>query len=109
MVTAPGADRYPAYSGGRPRGQLDRVDAEAAGCRGRAREQALHGVGQAAGDARRAGHGERCGAAGELAVEDEERQAAEVIAVQVRNEDGGDLARVESEAFQSAERGSAAV
>ena len=72
-------------------------------------EHAFHGVGQAAGDARRPGDDERSGAAGELAVEDKEGQAAEVVAVEVGDEHGGDLAGVESEALEGAERGGAAV
>ena len=72
-------------------------------------EHAFHGVGQAAGDARRPGDGERFGAAGELAVEDEEGQAPEVVAVEVGDEYGRDLAGVESEAFKGAERGGTAV
>jgi hypothetical protein len=61
------------------------------------------------GRCRRPGDDERFGAAGELAVEDEEGQAPEVVAVEVGDKHGGDLAGVESEAFKGAERGGVAV
>lgn len=48
-----------------------------------AREQRLHYLGQPCPDARRPGHLHRRGPAGELAVEDQEGQPAEMITVQV--------------------------
>ena len=55
-------------------------------------EQALHGLGQTESGARRANHDQRAGSTGELAVQDEEGQSAKVVAVQVGDEHGGDLA-----------------
>jgi hypothetical protein len=43
---------------------------------------------------------QRLGAVGELAIQDQERQPAEVITVQMRNEDRADLLRVEVAAPQ---------
>src|SRR5580692_5288046 len=109
VLTCPGADRHPGHGAGGPRVQFDRVDVETTQNRGGAGEHALHRVGEAAGDARRPGDGERCGAAGELAVEDKEGQPSEVVAVQVGDEHAGDLARVQSQAPEGAERGGPAV
>lgn len=72
-------------------------------------EQAFHGVGQPPGGPGRPHDRERHGAAGQLPVEDQEREAAEVIAVQVGDEHGGDLAGVEPEPLQRGQRGGAAV
>jgi hypothetical protein len=65
-------------------------------------ETGLHRLAQPARGPGRSGHGERPGAAAELAVEDEERQPAEVVGVQVRNEHRRHLARIET---QGPERG----
>ena len=43
---------------------------------------------------RRPGDGQRAAAAGELTVKDQERQPAKVVAVQVGDEHGGDLAGI---------------
>src|SRR5438128_1945949 len=59
--------------------------------------------------ARWAGHGERPCAPLELSVEDQEGHAAEVITVQVREDDGVDRLRVHAEAAHRDERGGAAV
>jgi len=48
----------------------------------------------------RADHGQRISAAGELAIEHQERQAAEMIAVQVRDNDRAHLTRVKAAALQ---------
>ncbi len=109
VVGRPGADRYSAHRAGGSRSQFGDLDAEpAAGGRG-AGEQELHGLTEAAGGSRRAGDGKRLDATGELPVEDEEGQAAEVVAVQVGDEHGTDLAGVESQALEGAERRGAAV
>ena len=50
----------------------------------------------------RTGDEERGGAAGELAVEDQEREPAEVVPVQVGHEHRADLARVEPQARRKA-------
>jgi hypothetical protein len=59
---------------------------------------------EAVGGAWRAGDGQRAGAPAELAVEDQERQPAEVVAVQVGDEHGADLAGVEAAGPERAER-----
>lgn len=91
-------------------GQLDELDGEALlGARG-PREEHLHRVADARLDARRAGDDERpCAPRDELGVQDEEGQAAEVIAVEVADEDGLDVVRIDVEAAHRDERRRAAV
>jgi hypothetical protein len=51
----------------------------------------------------------RAGAPGELAVKDQERQSAEMVAMEVGDEHGADLTRIQSEGLERAERCRAAV
>ncbi len=64
---------------------------------------------QAAGGSRRPGDGKRPGATGELPVENEEGQAAEVVAVQMGDEHGGDLAGIQAQALEGGKRRGTAV
>jgi hypothetical protein len=109
VVDLPSSDSYSGHCRGGAGFDLDGTDVEAAGSGGGAREQALHGVGQPPSDARGPGDGQWGSAPGELAVKDEERQAAEVIAVEMGDEYRSYLAGVEPEVLEGAERGSAAV
>ena len=60
-----------------------------------AREQRLHRLGQPRLDARWPGHLQRRGPAGELAVEDQEGQRAEMVTVQVGHCHGINCARIQ--------------
>ena len=90
-------------------GQLDEVGGETPGHRRRAREEHLHRRLDAGADARRARDDQRPRAPAELAIQHEERHAAEVVAVQVAQDDPADLARIDAGALQRDERGGAAV
>ena len=76
---------------------------------GGARKQALHRLSQPLACPERPRHHERFVAVGELTVKDQERKAAEVVPVQVRDEYGTDLARLETAPPQGGQRGRAAV
>jgi hypothetical protein len=76
---------------------------------GGAREQDLHRCRHPLPDARRAGDHERALAPAELAVEDEEGNAAEVVAVEMREEDAADGSRVDARALHPDEGRGAAV
>ena len=93
----------------RPVAPLDEARPKSALDRGRAGEQHLHRRADSRLHARRAGHGERPCPTLELSVEDQEGHAAEVIAVQVREDHGVDRLRVHAEAPHRDERGGAAV
>jgi len=74
-----------------------------------AREEGLHRLAEPIGRAWWPGDQQRHGAAGELAVKDEERQPAEVVAVQVCECDRADSSRVKSLGFEPGQAGGAAV
>ena len=94
MVAFPRVGCYAARGSSGCRDEFDDVDREPAGHAGRPGEEAFHRVGQPPGGAGRGHDGQWLGAAGELPVEDQEREAAEVVAVQVGDEHGGDLAGI---------------
>ena len=103
MVHFPAGDRDAGHGGGGAGGKFHHVEAEAAIGSGRAGEHDLHGLVQSRGGAGWPGDGERAGAPGELAVKGQERQSPEVVAVEVGNEHGADLARVEAECLERAQ------
>lgn len=74
-----------------------------------AREQRLHCLGQPRPDARWPGHLQRRGPAGELAVEDQERQPAEMVTVQVGHCHGIDGPRIQPLGLERHQAGSAAI
>jgi hypothetical protein len=78
-----GLGLHPGCRGGAARVQLRHLDREPAPDPGGTGKQALHRLGEPLADARRAGHGQGRGAPGELGVEDQERQPAEMVPVQV--------------------------
>jgi hypothetical protein len=75
----------------------------------RAGEGHLHLGTQALSDPRRAGDRQSASPPGELTVEDQIGQPAEVVAVEVRGQDRVDIARVKAEAAQRQERRCSAV
>lgn len=75
----------------------------------RAGEQRLHRRGQPTGDAWRPGHQQRRRPVAELAVQDQERQPAEVVTVQVGYRHRADRVRVQPLGLQRHQAGSAAV
>ncbi|OLE38913.1 MAG: hypothetical protein AUG00_04070 [Candidatus Rokubacteria bacterium 13_1_20CM_2_70_7] len=89
--------------------QLQELDGEAAGHAGRAGEEDLHGRLEAGGYAGRTRDLERTRSPPELPVEDQEGQAAEMVAVQMREHDPLDGVRIEAGALHGDERRSAAV
>jgi hypothetical protein len=90
--------------------EVDDVEREGPLHSRRAGKEDLHRLGHPAGRAGRAGDDERPPAlADELGVEDEERHAAEVVAVEVRQHDRVDGARVEAEPPEPDEHRGAAV
>jgi hypothetical protein len=70
---------------------------------GGAREQDLHRCRHPLPDARRAGDHERALAPAELAVEDEEGNASEVVAVEMREEDAADRSGVDARTLHADE------
>jgi hypothetical protein len=77
---------------------------------GRAGEHGLHDHHQPLLEARRASHGERCGAAAhELGVEQEEGQAGEMVAMQVAHQHGRNRVGFDLPFADRHHRGSAAV
>jgi hypothetical protein len=79
-------------------GQLGEPDVESPPDGRRARKEHLHRLAHAGLDAGRSHHDERARAPRELAVEDQERDAAEVIAVQVGEDHRVDRRGIDAEA-----------
>src|SRR5262245_42183202 len=102
-------DREGAERGGGARLELDEIGLESTRHPGRAREQHLHRCRQPLPSARRAGDGEERLAPRELAVEDEEGEPAEVVAVQMREEDAADGDGIDAGRLERDERCRAAV
>src|SRR5215472_5521427 len=76
----------------------------------RARKQHLHRLAQPFPQAGWSRHRQRCrAAADQLCVEDKERQAAEVVAMKMRYEDGSDGIRLDAKASNGNHRRGAAV
>lgn len=76
---------------------------------GRAGKQGVHGPGQPVTSASGPGNGQVPGAVTELAVEDEEREPAEMIAVQVADHDGADHVGIQVLQAQRGQAGRSAV
>ncbi len=103
-------DPEPAQPVAAPGPILVELEREPAACRGRAGEHHLHRRPHAFPGARRPGHDQRPGAfADQLAVQDQERQPAEVIAVQVAQQHRVDGVGRDPVAAHADERGGAAV
>jgi hypothetical protein len=109
MLDREPGDRQGADRCGRARRELDEVGAEPAGRPGGAGKQDLHRRHHPLASARRPGDDERALAPAELAVEDEEGHAAEVVTVEVREEDAVDRGGIDAGALQGDERRGAAV
>ena len=93
-----------------PSVELDHADLKAPRDLRRARKQHLHCLAQPVPQARRPGHRQRGrAAADQLCVQNKERQAAEMVAVQMRYEDGFDRIRLDAEAPNGNHRRGAAV
>src|SRR6516225_11233714 len=90
--------------------ELDHVDLKAPRDVCRARKQDLHCLAQPFPQARRPRHRQRCRpAADQLCVQNKERQAAEMVAVQMRYEDGFDRIRLDAKASNGNHRRGATV
>jgi hypothetical protein len=89
--------------------ELDDLDGEPALGGGRSGVEGFHRLVQAVAGSGRAEYGECLAAAGELTVQDQEGQPAEVIAVQVAEHDRVDLAGVEVLGFHRGQAGGPAV
>lgn len=110
MVHLPAAHHRALERGGSAvRCQLVYLEGEAPLCGARAGEQCLHRGVQPGLGARRSEHPQRLGAATELAIQHEEGQPAEVVAVQVRNHHAGDGAGVDALGLERGQAGRAAV
>src|SRR5439155_9707850 len=89
--------------------KFDKLDGEAAVHLGGAREEDLHRRLDALPDSGRSADDERPCAAAELAIKDEKRQASEMIAVQVGQQDVPDLGWVQAGPLQRNQRRSPAI
>ena len=90
--------------------ELDHADLKAPGDVRGAWKQHLHCLAQPFAQARWSRHRQRCrAAADQLCVQDKERQAPEMVAVQMRYEDGFDRIRLDAEAPNGNHRRGAAV
>src|SRR6478735_7803512 len=72
-------------------------------------EQRLHQIGELRLDTCRPGDDERPGAARELRVQQQERQAAKMVAMEMRDQDQVDVVAHDAEAFQRGQRRRAAI
>jgi hypothetical protein len=102
MVNLPAGDRDPGHGLGAAGNQLYHADIEAAGGVARAGETAPPSPRGAARQCRAARRRSAGWCAGELTIEDQEREPAEMVAVQVGDEDDADLARVQPSGLERA-------